>query len=137
MLTNIQTNMGSRKSNDILLTWPIMWLVWPSRTPHLSVDFNPTPPFLLDNFFDGEDLGCKTTQSTPSTLWIWGAELANVLFVPNFLDGVGAVWNLDGLDPHTQPKSIFSLERECALTSCHYLLQRCPMDLHHAWETSL
>ncbi len=91
--------------------------MWPSRTPHFNGDFNITPPFMLDNFFDGKDLGCKTTQSTPSTLWIWGVELANVLFVPNFLDDVGAIWSLNGLDPPTQPKSYFPLKRECALAS--------------------
>ncbi len=109
------TNMDNRKV-VILLTWPIVWLVWHS-TPHFIKDLNPITPFLLDSFFDGKDFGCKTIQSTPSRLWSRGVEWGNVLSIPKFLDGASAIWSVDELDPPKQPKSFFPLERECALTS--------------------
>jgi len=51
------------------------------------------------------------------TFRTYGVELANVLSNPKFLNGVGAIWNLDEFKTPTQPKYVFALARECELTS--------------------
>ncbi len=94
-----------------------MWPIWPSTTPHFIRGLNLVIHLLVDRFFDGKDFGCKTIQSTPSTLWIKVIELGSVLSISKFSNGVSIIWSLNELHPPTQPKSIFPLTRECALTS--------------------